>query len=79
MRAKKNVGVKVETKTPKKTKKVPVIDFEAILLFGWGNSVTNKTVEALTPDEKLEMIGSAGKSLMLQAKKGMRVQAMKVS
>ncbi len=61
----KNVEVKVESKTPKKTKKGPVIDVEAIILSGGKNSVTNKTVEALTPDEKMEMLGSAGKTLML--------------
>jgi hypothetical protein len=32
----------------------------------------------LTPEEKKEMMGSAGKSLLTQAKKGMRVQAMTV-
>jgi hypothetical protein len=68
----------METRTPKKTNKESVIDVEAIILSGGKNSVTTKTVDALTPDEKMEMLGSAGKTLMLQAKKGLRLQAMKV-
>jgi hypothetical protein len=69
----------VKTKTPQRKSKCPVIDVEAILLSGAKNSVTTKTIEAMTPDEKKELVGTAGKSLMLQAKKGMRVQAMTVS
>jgi hypothetical protein len=73
------VDVKVETITPRKKKHAPVIDVEAIILSGGKKSVTNKTVEAMTPHEKLEIIGSAGKSLMVQAKKGLRKEAMTVS
>jgi hypothetical protein len=51
---------------------------ETIRVNPYPNSVTTKTIEALTPDEKKEMMGSAGKSLLTQAKKGMRVQAMTV-
>jgi hypothetical protein len=75
-RAKKT---KEKKETPKRTRKPPVIDVEAILLSGAKNSVTTKTIEAVTPEEKKEMMGSAGKSLLTQAKKGMRVQAMTVS
>jgi hypothetical protein len=69
---------KEKKETPKRTRKPAVIDVEAILLSGAKNSVTSKTIEALTPEEKKEMMGSAGKSLLTQAKKGMRVQAMTV-
>ncbi len=69
---------KEKKETPKRTRKPAVIDVEAILLSGAKNSVTTKTIEALTPEEKKEMMGSAGKSLLTQAKKGMRVQAMTV-
>jgi hypothetical protein len=70
---------KVKEETPKRTQKVPIIDVEAILRSGGKNSVTTKTIERMTPDEKNEMIGTAGKSLLTQAKKGIRVQAMTVS
>jgi hypothetical protein len=66
-------------KTPLRTKKDPAIDVEALLLSGGKNSVTTKTMDAMAPDEKNDMIGSAGKVLLKQAKKGMRVQAMTVS
>jgi hypothetical protein len=69
---------KEKKETPKRTRKPAVIDVEAILLSGAKNSVTTKTIEALTPEEKKELMGNAGKSLLTQAKKGMRVQAMTV-
>jgi hypothetical protein len=83
-----NAGVKgkLETsvptggrKTPPRTKKEQIIDVEAILLSGGKKSVTNRTMDAMTPEEKKEMMGTAGKSLLLQAKKGICVQAMTVS
>jgi hypothetical protein len=71
--------LKEEKETPKRSRKDAVIDVEAILLSGAKSSVTTKTIEGLTPEEKKEMMGSAGKSLLTQAKKGMRVQALAVS
>jgi hypothetical protein len=70
------VGV---TKSPKQKFEAQVINVEALLHSGDKNSVTNKTIRAMTPEEKTEILDSAGKSLLVQAKKGMRVQAMKVS
>ncbi len=66
------------TKSPKQKLKAQVIDVEALLHSGAKNSVTNKTIKAMTPKEKTEILDTAGKSLLVQAKKGMRVQAMKV-
>jgi hypothetical protein len=46
-------------------------------------TATTKTqipqLQVMTPDEKKDMIGTAGKTLLKVAKKGMRVQAMTVS
>ncbi len=66
------------TKSPKQKLKAPVIDVEVLLHSGAKNSVTNKNIEAMTPEEKTEILDTAGKSLLVQAKKRMRVQAMKV-
>ncbi len=65
-------------KSPRRKLNKQVIDVEALLNSGARNSVTNKTIKAMTPEEKTEILDTAGKSLLLQAKKGMRVQAMKV-
>jgi hypothetical protein len=35
-------------------------------------------MEAMTPEQQKEILGSAEKKLVKQAKKGLRVQAMKV-
>ena len=72
---KKTLGL---TKSPKPKLESQVINVEALLQSGDKNSVTNKTIRAMTPEEKTEILDSAGKSLLVQAKKGMRVQAMKV-
>ena len=76
---KKSNGKKEISSTPSRSAKDPVIDVEAILMSGDKNSVTTKTIMAMTPEEKKEMVGKAGKSLLVQAKKGMRVQALTVS
>ncbi len=65
-------------KTPKQKLKAQVINVKALLNSGDKNSVTNMIIRAMTPDEKTEILDTAGKSLLVQAKKGMRVQAMKV-
>jgi hypothetical protein len=77
--AKNSNGKKEKTSTPTRSSKGPVIDVEAILMSGAKNSVTTKTIMGMTPEEKKEMVGTAGKSLLVQAKKRMRVQAMTVS
>ncbi len=41
-------------------------------------SVTAKTMEAMTTIEKTAILGSAEKTLLKQAKKGFRQEAMKV-
>ncbi len=72
-----------EAQNPRKKKqqttKPMVINVEELFKSGNKKSVTNKTIESMTPDEKKEILGSAEKSLVKQAKKGLRVQAMKVS
>ena len=84
-RGKQTVKAKLKTegkpgkRTPQRRKTDPVIDVEALLLSGGKNSVTTKTIDAMTPDEKNDMIGTAGKTLLKVAKKGIRVQAMTVS
>ncbi len=52
--------------------------YEGLVKSGDKNSVTNKTLAAMTPEQQTAIIGSAEKSLMRQAKKGLRVEAMKV-
>jgi hypothetical protein len=61
-----------------KNKKASAIDVEALLKSGNKNSVTNRTMAAMTSDEQTKIIGTAEKSLLKQAKKGLRVEAMKV-
>ena len=41
-------------------------------------SVTTKTMDAMTSLEKASILDSAEKTLMKQAKKGLRVEALKV-
>ena len=59
-------------------KNASAIDVEALLKSGNKNSVTNRTMAAMTSDEQTKIIGTAEKSLLKQAKKGLRVEAMKV-
>ncbi len=65
------------TKTIKKTN-ASAIDVQALLKSGNKKSGTNRTMAAMTAEEQTEIIGTAEKSLMKQAKKGLRVEAMKV-
>jgi hypothetical protein len=68
-----------EAPTKKRGKKKPtVIDVEALYKSGNKNSVMHKTIEGLTDAQKEDILGSSEKKLVTIAKKGLRVQAMKV-
>jgi hypothetical protein len=51
---------------------------DALFKSGDKNSVTNKTLSDMTPEQQTAIVGSVEKILMKQAKKGLRVEAMKV-
>jgi hypothetical protein len=55
-----------------------VIDVEALISSGNKNSVTTKTMEAMSVDQRKDVIGTAEKTLVTIAKKLFRTQAMKV-
>jgi hypothetical protein len=57
----------------------PGIDVEAILLTGSKDNITNKTVALMTETEQASLTTTAGKTILQQAKKGLRVQAFKVT
>ncbi len=59
-------------------KKPVIIDVDALLKSTSKTSVTAKTIDAMTANEKNAMLGSAEKKLMKEAKKGFRQEAMKV-
>jgi hypothetical protein len=61
-----------ETTNESKSKHPMAINVEAILKSGSKTSVTNKTIAAMTSAEQQNVIGTAGKTLMKQAKKGLR-------
>jgi hypothetical protein len=67
----------VQTKSPKKRQ--PVFDVEALMETGAKGSMTSKTIAAMTPAQKSDIIDTAHKSLLRVAKKGLRVEAMKVT
>ena len=67
----------VETKGRKQNN--PGIDVEAILLTGSKDNITNKTVALMTEAEQVSLTTTAGKTILQQAKKGLRVQAFKVT
>jgi hypothetical protein len=60
-------------------KKATVIDVDALLKSSSKKSVTTKTMQSMTALEQTEILGSAGKTLLKQAQKGLRVEAMKVA
>jgi hypothetical protein len=55
-----------------------IIDVDALFQSSSKKSVTAKTMASMTEVEKKEIIGTAWKSLLKQAKKGFRAEAMKV-
>jgi hypothetical protein len=55
-----------------------IIDVEALLNSGSKDNITNKTVALMTPEEAESLTTNAGKSILKEAKKGLRVQAFKV-
>jgi hypothetical protein len=59
-------------------KRSVIIDVDALLKSGSKQSVTNKTLALMTPEEKSDIPGSAEKSFMKQAKRGMWETAIKV-
>ena len=68
-----------EAPTIKRGKKKPtVINVEALYKSGNKYSVMHKTIEGMTDAQKEDVLGSAEKKLVTIAKKGLRVQAMKV-
>jgi hypothetical protein len=52
---------------------------EAILLAGSKDNITNKTVALMTEAEQASLSTTAGKTILQQAKKGLRIQAFKVT
>jgi hypothetical protein len=60
----------------KKTK--DVIDVDAILQSGSKENITNKTVALLDDKQAEALTATAGRSILKQAKKGLRVEAFKV-
>jgi hypothetical protein len=62
----------------RKGKKPDTIDVDALLKSGTKKSVTTKTMDAMTSLEKTAILGSTEKTLLKQAKKGLRQEAMKV-
>jgi hypothetical protein len=67
-----------EVETRVRKRKNAVIDVDAILKLGWKDNITNKTVALMTPEEASVLSTTAGKSILKEAKKGLRVQAFKV-
>ncbi len=65
-------------KTRVRKRKNAVIDVDAILKLGSKDNITNKTVALMTPEEASVLSTTAGKSILKEAKKGLRVQAFKV-
>ncbi len=52
---------------------------DALLKCGSKDNITNKTVALMTPEEAKSLTSTAGKSILKEAKKGLRVHAFKVS
>ncbi len=67
----------VETKG-RKEKNID-IDVKAILQNGSKDNITNKTVALMTEAEQASLTTTAGTTILKQAKKGLRVQAFKVT
>ncbi len=67
-----------KTKTSRGKHKGAVIDVEALYKSGNKNSVMNKTIDAMTAAQKGDVMESAKKKIVSIAKKGLRVEAMKV-
>jgi hypothetical protein len=67
-----------EAETIKKVGKQQVIDVDALLKSESKDNITNKTVALMTPKEAESLTTTAGKSILKEAKKGLRVQAFKV-
>jgi hypothetical protein len=60
-------------------KKASAVDIQALIHFGSKKSVTNRTIAGMTTEEQATtIIGSAEKTIMKEAKKGLRKEAMKV-
>jgi hypothetical protein len=68
----------IKTKTNRGKHKRAVIDVEALYKSGNKNSVMNKTIDAMTAAQKEDVMESAEKKIVSIAKKGLRVEAMKV-
>ncbi len=68
-----------EVETKGRKQKNPGIDVEAILQSGSKDNITNKTVALMTDEEAASLTTTAGKAILQQAKKGLRVQAFKVT
>ncbi len=54
------------------------IDVEALFSMGSKTSVTAKNMAAMTSQQSSEMMDTAGKALLIQARKGLRDETMKV-
>ena len=67
-----------EVETRVRKRKNAVIDVDAILKLGSKDNITNKTVALMTPEEASVLSTTTGKSILKEAKKGLRVQAFKV-
>jgi hypothetical protein len=56
-----------------------VIDVDAILQLGSKDNITNKTVAQMDETQVAALTEIAGKLILMQAKKGLRVGAFKVA
>jgi hypothetical protein len=77
-RQEQNAFPKKKEEDTRKGKKAVIIDVDALLKSASKKSVTTKTMDAMTSLEKTAILGSAEKTLLKQAKKGLRLEAMKV-
>jgi hypothetical protein len=66
------------TKSTGSKRKKNVIDVDAILQSGSKDNITNKTVALMDEKQAEALTETAGRSILKQAKKGLRVEAFKV-